>query len=228
MPAVPTARLTVVVPAYNERENIGEFLGGVMAQLGPEDEVVVIDDGSTDGTGEVAAAAGARVLRLEPNRGKGVALRQGFAAATGDYVVTIDADGQDDPAEIETLVAAARAGADLVIGSRFAGHFHGQAISRINKLGTHFFNGLINALYGAGITDSQAGFRCFRRQLLERLCPTASEYEIETEMLVQSLRLGASVVEVPVQRYRRKAGATDFSRVRHGLRILVTILRNLR
>jgi len=223
-----TTRTTVLIPAFNEHATIRKTVADVLAVLDESDQVLVIDDGSTDDTAQLAYEAGATVLRLDSNRGKGVALREGFKRADGRYVVTIDADGQDDPSELPLLVLAVENGADLAIGSRFLGRFHPKAISRLNRLATHFFNGLINTLYRARITDSQAGFRCFRRELVEKLVLNSSEYEIETEMLVKALRAGATVVDIPVKRFARGGGATSFSRVRHGLRILATILRNLK
>lgn len=217
---------TVLVPVYNEAATIANVLDSVRQALGQEVDILVVDDGSGDDSAARAEACGARVIRLPVNQGKGAALRAGFLAARGELVVTIDADGQDDPGELPRLVDAARNGGDLVIGSRFIGNIHQGAISSINALATRFFNQLINSLYNAEITDSQAGVRCFRRTLLQQISPRATEYEIETEMLVLALLHGANVVEVPVSRYPRHSGSTSFSRIRHGLRILSTVLVN--
>ena len=217
---------TVLVPVFNEAATIADVLAAVRQALGEEVDILVVDDGSSDDSALRAEACGARVLRLPTNQGKGAALRAGFLAARGELVVTLDADGQDDPSELPRLVEAARNGGDLVIGSRFIGNIHQGAISSINALATRFFNRLINSLYNADITDSQAGVRCFRRTLLRQISPRATEYEIETEMLVLALLLGANVVEVPVSRFPRQSGSTSFSRIRHGLRILSTVLVN--
>ncbi len=217
--------VSVVIPAYNEGHAIGGLVEAIRGIAGQQAEIIVVDDGSTDATADQAAAAGAVIVRLGSNQGKGAALRRGFEESAGTWVVTIDADGQDDPDDLPALLEAARNGADLVIGSRFVGTLHDGAISPLNALATRAFNTLINVLFGASITDSQAGFRCFSSELLAKLGSVATEYEIETEMLLLSLRAGATVVEVPVNRYPRSGGDTSFSRIRHGFRILGTIVR---
>jgi len=220
------SRVSVVIPAYNEEHSVAGVVRTMRETLEDRAQIIVVDDGSSDETALRATEAGAEVIALPHNRGKGRALETGFAAAQRDFVVTIDADGQDDPRDTPLLLAKAVEGIDLVIGSRFLGRFHPGAISMLNKAATHAFNTLINVLYGANITDSQAGFRCFSKELLDRLPMHASEYEVETEMLVRTLKLKARVEEVPVRRFQRTAGVTSFGRVRHGLRILSTVLRN--
>lgn len=220
------ADTTVLIPVFNEARTIDRVVRGVRRALGDQVEILVVDDGSSDASASLARQAGATVLTLGTNQGKGQALRTGFRAATRDFVVTIDADGQDDPMDLPALLQATRNGADMVIGSRFMGTLHPNAISRINALGTRFFNALINSLYGARITDSQAGVRCFAQSLLSKLAPTATEYEIETEMLILALLQKATIVEVPVNRFPRSSGTSSFSRIRHGVRILSTVLRH--
>ncbi len=104
----------------------------------PSGEVLVVDDGSTDGTDRAAADAGARVLRLPANGGKGSAVRRGLSEARGEVIVLIDGDGQDDPTEIPRLLEALRPGVDLVVGSRFIGRFEPGAITPVNHLGNRF------------------------------------------------------------------------------------------
>lgn len=228
----PKARLeregclaTVLVPVRDEAETVAEVVARTLA-LGKNLRVVVVDDGSLDNTAAAAAAAGAEVLRLGASRGKGAALRAGLEVATGEFVVTIDGDGQDDPADIPALLERANEGYDLVIGSRFLKELHPAAISRLNRLGTAFFTLLINVLYRTRLTDSQAGLRVFRRSFLDGISFDSSEYEIETEMLVKALRRGARVSEVAVTRLPRRTGVSRFRRTKHGLRILFTILSN--
>ncbi len=218
--------VSVIIPACNEEESIEWVVKGLKSVLGGNCEILVVDDGSTDRTSERAEGAGAGVLRLDGNRGKGVALRKGIEVARGNFIVTMDGDGQDDPGDLPRLLDAAREGADLVIGSRFLGTLHPGAISPLNASATRFFNLLINLLYSASITDSQAGYRCFRSELVKRLHSDVTEYEIETEMLIRALKAGGRVTEVPVSRFPRKGGASSFSRIRHGLRILSRILKH--
>ncbi len=216
--------VSVLIPARNESATIGAVVGAVLQNL-PQAEVLVVDDGSHDGTGETARAAGARVIRHSLPRGKGAALRTGFKAAQSQLVVTIDGDGQDDAADLPALVEAARGGADLTIGSRFLGRFEPGSISLPNYLATRAFNLLIYLRNGTQVSDSQAGVRCYRRSALEALDWNASEFEVETELLLRFLQAGCSIREVPVRRLPRRGGQTSFQRIRLGVRILQTIIR---
>lgn len=218
-------KVCVVIAAYNEGVALGGVIEGIRPFIKSDDEILVIDDGSTDNTSEVARAAGARVVRQEPNQGKGKAIRRGLQEATGDVILFIDGDGQDPPDDIPALLAEMEKGADMVNGSKFIGTLKDGAISLPNYFGNKFMSGFINVLFGVKITDSQSGFRCFRRQKLRDITLDASEYEIETEMLIKAIRNGFKIVEVPVTRDKREGGATSFKRVRNGLRILGTILR---
>jgi glycosyltransferase involved in cell wall biosynthesis len=218
-------RVCVVIAAYNEGPVIGDVVRRVRAQLKPGDDILVVDDGSRDNTSEAARQAGARVVRQEPNQGKGRAIKRGLEEAVGDIVLFIDGDGQDDPAEIPLLLNEMEKGADLVNGSKFIGTLREGAISTPNYFGNKFMSGLINLLFGVKITDSQAGYRCFRLDKIRGIRLTAKEYEIETEMLIKSIKRGFKIVEVPVTRDRRAAGRTNFKRIRNGLIILGTILR---
>lgn len=215
----------VVIAAYNEGPVIGEIIRRVRAVIRPDDDILVVDDGSRDNTSEAARSAGARVVRQEPNQGKGRAIIRGLKEATGDVILFIDGDGQDYPEEIPLLLAEMEKGADLVNGSKFIGQLKEGAISTPNYFGNRFMSGLINLLFGVKVTDSQAGYRAFRRSKLTGIALTAKEYEIETEMLIRAIKAGFKIVEVPVTRDRRAAGHTSFKRIRNGLRILGYILK---
>jgi len=140
-------------------------------------------------------------------------------------LVFLDADGQDDPAEIPLLLDALAAGADLVVGSRFLGHFDPGAITPVNRLGNRALTGVVNLLFGVRLTDTQAGFRAVRRRLLERMALAAQHYDIETDLLLQAMKVGGHVVEVPVRRGARQHGASGLHPIVDGLRILARILR---
>lgn len=223
--AGPTPRISLVIAAHNEVATIADVVVRACIAIAEPCEAIVIDDGSGDGTGDAAAAVGARVIRLSPNRGKGAALRAGIDASRGQWLVFIDADGQDDPDEIPALLARARDGVAMINGSRFRGQLRQGAISAPNLLGNLVMTGLLDLAFLATITDSQAGFRVVHGPTVRALPLRSVEYEIETEMLAHLLRRGLRVVEVPVNRYRRAAGVTDFRRIRNGLRILATIVR---
>jgi glycosyltransferase involved in cell wall biosynthesis len=221
----PSANVTVLLPAHDEAAAIADVIAKCRAHTPRLLEVVVVDDGSTDDTAAIAEAAGARVLRMPRNQGKGAALSFARPHLRGDVVVLLDADGQDDPAEIPRLLDALDASVDLVIGSRFLGSFDPGAISTINRLGTQAINHLFNVAFGARVTDTQAGFRALRRTTMNRLRIAARHYDIETDMLCQIVAAGGKVVEVPVTRSIRRGGTTDLSRVRDGLRIVHRIAR---
>lgn len=213
------SRLSVVIPAYNEGPSIAGVVEGARRVV-PEAEILVVDDGSSDDTASQAERAGARVLRFAENRGKGQALRAGIREARGDVLLFIDADGQDDPSEIHALLAALTPDVAMVIGSRFRGRLLEGSITRLNHAGNRALTWLFNRIYASGLTDTQAGFRVLRRSALEVDELRASRYEIETELTLHVLQRGGRVVEVPVTRAAREAGASGFNVPYHGLRIL--------
>jgi len=220
---VSAPSITVLVAAYNEAPVIGNLVREALGTL-PSGEVLVVDDGSTDGTDRTAADAGARVVRLPENSGKGAAVRRGFGEVRGDVIVLIDGDGQDDPTEIPRLLEALRPGVDLVVGSRFIGQFEPGAITPINHWGNRFLTWVINRLFSTELTDTQAGFKAFRAETLRRLDLRAKRYDIEVDLLLGILRAGGRVVEVPVRRAARQHGESRLHSLRDGARILGRIV----
>ncbi len=218
-------QVSLVIPAHNEAPTIASVIAGARAALQQLGEILVIDDGSSDGTARAAEQAGARVHRLEPNRGKGEALRVGIAEASRDLLAFIDADGQDDPAELPRLLEALDDDVAMVIGSRFIGQLHAGAITLKNHAGNLALTWTFNRLYGTRITDTQAGFRVVRRQALDPARLRAVRYEIETELCLHVVKRGGRVVEVPVSRAARGGGASGFGTARDGLRILRRMVR---
>ena len=215
--------VTVLVAAYNEGPVIGDV---VRASLGaiPAGEVVVVDDGSTDDTGSVSEAAGARVIRLATNVGKGAAIRYGLSEVGGDILVLIDGDGQDDPTEIPQLLGALRDGIDLVVGSRFLGHFEPGAITPLNSWGNQFLTSVINFLFSTELTDTQAGYKAIRFDALRRVDLSAHRFDIEVDLLLGVLSNGGRVVEIPVNRAPRPHGESRLSSFSDGARIFRRIL----
>jgi glycosyltransferase involved in cell wall biosynthesis len=190
-------RAIAVIPAFDEARTIGEVVAGVLQYV---DEVVVVDDGSRDGTAAVARAAGATVVSHGSNRGKGWAIRSGIARAvesqTWTHLLTMDGDMQHLPGESPILLeAAARTGADLVLGERTFGRAQMPAARyHANRIGSRALSGFL----GTPVRDTQCGFRVFRSETIRRLRLRASGYEVETEMLVKVRRHGGLIVSAPV------------------------------
>jgi glycosyltransferase involved in cell wall biosynthesis len=191
--------MTVIafIPAYNEATRLGEVVADVRSQV---DEVVVIDDGSTDETIAMAEQAGARVLRHEQNLGKGAAIITGldyFGRSDAEFAVFLDADGQHDSEEIPKFIEAARAmNADVVIGTRMA---ETQQMPLIRKLTNQFTSWMTSRLARQIIPDSQCGFRLIRRSVLPHLRLSSRHFETETETLIQAGRAGHKIVNVPIR-----------------------------
>lgn len=216
--------VTVVLPAYNEAKSIGDVVAGCWAHVSALDEVLVIDDGSTDGTARKAREAGARVLSLARNSGKGRAVLVAFDQVRTDRIVLLDADGQDHPEDIPRLLDALEPGVDLVLGSRFLGDFEPGAITSLNRLGTRFLTGTMNRLFNLQLTDPLAGFRALRRDSLHRWRPSARGFDIEMDLVLSVVKGGGRVVEVPVRRSERSAGASHLKPWSDGPRILKRVL----
>jgi glycosyltransferase involved in cell wall biosynthesis len=189
--------VAAAIPAYSAAPSVGEVVRRALTQVG---EVVVVDDGSTDGTGEVARAAGARVLTHGENRGKGAALATAFADlfAGGAHaaVVTIDADGQHLPEEIPRLLDAWHAGADLVIGSREALF---AEMSRLRRTSNRVSSRLISVLAGERLADVQSGFRLYTSGLIAATGFAETGFEAESAVVVRAVRRGLRVAAVPVR-----------------------------
>jgi glycosyltransferase involved in cell wall biosynthesis len=221
-------RVAVVIPAVDEEQAIGL----VVAELPPVDEVVVVDNGSSDRTAEVARAAGARVV-AEPRRGYGQACLTGIAAVPGaDVVAFVDGDHSDYPGQLAQVLAPILSGqADLVIGSRSQGRRERGAHPWHAVLGTRLCVGLMNALVGTRATDL-GPFRAIRADALRRLQMQDRAFGWTVEMQVKAARAGLRVVEVPVD-YRPRLGRSKVSgtlsgSLRAGLAILRMILRHAR
>lgn len=184
----------VLVPAYQAAAHLGEVLLRLQALPRPM-HVLVVDDGSRDATAEVARQFGAEVLSFAANRGKGHALLAGFQHLVRfDGVVTLDADGQHPPECVPDFVAAAEAGADLVLGTRE----RSRDMPPHRRFANAFSSGWCSAIAGQRISDSQCGYRLYSRAVLDRTPVAASRYEVETEMAVRAARLGFRIQEVTI------------------------------
>lgn len=188
-------RFAIAIPAYQAAPSVGGVVEAALAQAA---EVLVIDDGSRDGTGAAARAAGARVTTVPENRGKGHALQLAFADLFGrgfEAVVTCDADGQHLPGEIPHLLAAAPA-ADLVLGVR--DHLFGE-MSGLRRVSNRLSSRAISFAAGEDVADVQTGFRFYRRRLIETVGFPEARFEAESAVVVRAARCRFRIVAVPVR-----------------------------
>jgi glycosyltransferase involved in cell wall biosynthesis len=190
-------RTCVLIPAFNEAPHIAKVVEGARQHVA---EVVVIDDGSSDGTAEIARAAGAICLQLPRNCGKASALRAGIAFARDHnftHVITLDGDGQHLPEDIPVILRVAEeTGADLVIGARF---FDRAVMPRSRYFSNTVGSRLASALVGCEIRDSQSGFRLFRLDKLGGARLRSRCYELEMEILIKMARSGCTIAHAPVR-----------------------------
>ncbi|MEO5941341.1 MAG: glycosyltransferase family 2 protein [Candidatus Limnocylindrales bacterium] len=216
--------IVALIPGYNEAPRIAAVVRATLEHLA----VIVVDDGSSDGTAETARAAGATVIELRPNQGKGAALRAGFRRALDDgaeAVLTLDADGQHDPAEIPVLLAAWDAAGrqpDLVIGAR---NFRSMPPSRrlSNILGGRAFSWAV----GQPIADNQSGYRLVGRALAEAtLASDETGFAFEVEQITTCIRRGGAIAWVPIRTIY--AGAPSHIRPVAHLREFIRIVRQAR
>jgi len=222
-PAHTTLRVSVVIPALNEAENLPHVLPGIPVWI---DEVLLVDGRSTDATIEVACRLrpDIRIVQQE-GRGKGAALRTGFAAATGDIIVMLDADGSTDPSEIPLFVGALLAGADFVKGSRFLQGGGTVDMEFYRKLGNWGLNAVVKLFFGGNYTDLCYGYNAFWSRVLPHLALDGDGFEIETMMNVRALCVGLRIAEVPSFEAERVYGTSRLRTIPDGWRILKTIVR---
>ena len=243
------ARVSIVIPALNEAENITILLKNLARIIPSTAQIIVVDGGSTDATVQAATARGATVIPQE-RTGKGDALSQAFESNyRGDIVVTMDADGSNRPESIPRLVAAIINGADIAKGSRFLKGGGSTDLSLIRKIGNKLFVFVVNNVWSGEYTDLCYGFMAFKREALNRLnclnwtgkCRNANCYgchqllprleskhfQIETEICVKARKLGLKVVEVPSVELKRNHGASKLRGFRDSLSIAKTILHEL-
>ena len=227
---------SVIIPVFNEEGNIGELIKKTKLVLNPDDELILVDDGSSDNTAKEIRENNCILISLEKNMGKGYAMRMGIERANGDYIIFMGGDGQDDPVEIDLLLQEVKNGFDYVIGSRFLNfdssdnRFSDKAVLPVNEFGNKSITFIINLLFKKNITDSQSEFKCFVAKKLRELKLESNRFEIETELLIKSFRKEFKIKEVPVHRYERKYGISKlfnvpFGRFLFGLKVLRTIFK---
>lgn len=201
-------KLSVVIPCYNEIHTLSAVLNAVRDAPGPDKEIIVVDDGSTDGTRELLEKDVdrklARVIYLETNRGKGAALRAGFAAATGDVVIVQDADLEYDPADYPLMIQPIVDNqADVVYGSRFIGHRPHRVLYFWHRVGNGLLTFLSNLLTNLNLTDIETGYKAFRREVIQSLDIEEDGYGFEPEITAKVARGHYRVYEVGIGYFGR-------------------------
>jgi glycosyltransferase involved in cell wall biosynthesis len=219
-------KITVILPAYNEEVSIGSI---VLLTRFYADNVIVVDDGSSDRTAEVARKAGAEVIIHETNAGKGGALKTGFTAAVdlgADIIVTMDSDGQHNPADIPRLVDPILKGeAEMVNGSRYLnGLDRNTPIYR--RVGQRVLDRFTNLNSGLRITDSQSGFRAFAASTKDIFRFNAQGMAIESEMLADAGKSGVRIKEVEIG-VRYDVDCSTVNPIKHGFGVLLMVLKDI-
>jgi glycosyltransferase involved in cell wall biosynthesis len=215
--------VSVVIPALNEADNLPFVLPKIPSWVY---EVLVVDGHSTDGTLEATCSLYPNARRVQQvGRGKGAALRSGFAAATGDIIVMMDADGSMEPGEISAFYGALLAGADFAKGSRFAQGGGTTDMPFYRQLGNLGFVWLVRVFFGGRYSDLLYGYNAFWRRTLPQLKLDANGFEIETMMNIRALREGLKVAEVPSFEAPRVVGVGRLRTFPDGWRVLKTIFK---
>jgi hypothetical protein len=217
--------VSVVIPCLNEAASISacvRLARQTLGENGLRGEVVVADNGSTDGSAELASSAGARVVH-EPTRGYGNAYLAGFAAARGEYIVMADADLTYDFGEIPRFVEELEAGAELVMGNRMKNIQPGAMPWHHRYIGNPFLTGVLNLFFRVGVQDAHCGMRALRRDVLPRLDLRTTGMEFASEMVIRAAKENLEIREIPIE-YHPREGESKLSSFRDGWRHLRFLL----
>jgi glycosyltransferase involved in cell wall biosynthesis len=218
-------KVTFIVPAFNEAASIGEVLRRVEA-LGLDRQVIVVDDGSTDGTAAVAAGfADVDVIR-QPNRGKGAAIRAAIPLVEGDIVVIQDADMEYDPAEVPALIEPIERGvADVVYGSRLSGGKPQRAYLFWHLVGNRFLSLVTCVLFNTTLSDMETGYKAFRSDVLRSLDLRENDFAIEPEITAKICKQHLRIYELPISYYGRTYAEGKNITWRDGFKALWVLIR---
>ena len=221
--------ISIVIPAYNEGMNIGVVLGDLLRNMEGlllPTEIIVVDDGSRDDTNDIAAEYGVRIVNNVKNLGKTRALLNGIAETSGSLIVTMDADGshlaKDIPSLIEPVLSDE---ADFTIGSRFVNDEGKKSTTRVHLIGNWIINTAIYLMTGKRVSDSQSGFRAYRREVLNSIAIKSMNFEIEAEITIRLIMHGFRHRDVPIDCMPRLSGKTNLRTFRDGAAILFTVFR---
>ncbi|HZS77081.1 MAG TPA: glycosyltransferase family 2 protein [Ktedonobacteraceae bacterium] len=218
------ARVSIVIPAHNEAENLPHLLPRLPTWV---HEVILVNDHSTDETEAVARSLlpDIRLVHTQSGRGKGAALQTGFAAAQGEIIVMMDADGSSDPDELPRFVEALLAGAYLAKGSRFLTGGGSSDITPLRRLGSQILIGVANRLFGVRFTDMFCGLNAFWKDCLSYFEVDCPGFEIEALLHLRICKANLLIVEVPSFEHARLHGVSKFRTFRDGWRVFKMIVR---
>lgn len=224
MPEYESPRVSVIIPAHNEAENLHYVLPQIPNWV---HEVILVNDHSSDDTVEVACRLlpTIRVINTQGGRGKGRALQAGFAAATGAIIVMMDADGSSDPQELPRFIQALRAGAYHAKGSRFIGEGGSSDITRLRQLGSRMLISIANRLFGIHFTDMFCGLNAFWKDCLDYFDIDCPGFEVEAQLHLRICKANLEIVEVPSFEHARIHGTSNFHTFKDGWRVLKMIVK---
>jgi glycosyltransferase involved in cell wall biosynthesis len=221
----PAVRVSFLIPAYNEAETIGEVLDRIAA-LELDSQVIVVDDGSTDGTGEIAASHDGVVVIRQANAGKGAAIRAAIARIDGDIAVIQDADMEYDPAEVPALIEPiVRGVADVVYGSRLSGGRPQRAYLFWHLVGNRFLSLVTGILFNTTLSDMETGYKAFTTEVLRSLDLRENDFAVEPEITAKICKRGLRVYELPISYYGRTYAEGKKITWRDGFKALWVLLR---
>jgi glycosyltransferase involved in cell wall biosynthesis len=209
-------KTSLIIPAYNEEKGVSLVIEEYSDNV---DEIIVVDDGSTDRTFEVAKKYDVKLYKHETNSGKVAALRTGVEHATGDIILFTDADYTYPAKYIPDFVKEIAAGADLVLGARLENI---KNMPFLNRIGNQIFSFLATYISCMNITDSQTGYRAFRKEMFDKLDVNAKSLEFETKMTVRAAKHGYKIVEIPIE-YRERVGKSKLRPIRDGLKMFFAL-----
>ncbi|MBM3255178.1 MAG: glycosyltransferase family 2 protein [Candidatus Omnitrophica bacterium] len=216
--------LSVIVPVYNEAGTIKQILEKIRL-MAIDKEIIVVDDGSSDGTGKVLRELekdSIKIIHHPTNRGKGAAVLTGLSNAISEFVIIQDADLEYDPADYLKLLAAMQEGnADIILGARFTRGYHGL---KIHKMGNRFLTTLVNLLFNADLNDCFTCYKLFHRETINRLGLKSQGFDIETEIVSKALRNKLRIKEVPITYHPRSYSEGKKIRIKDGVEAIFSII----